>query len=376
MVLPSEMMHVMYAQSLRSYLGEKCKYSMIFDPEDLWFEDTLQGAIILLIKKKINTNEQSLGLGIKKTKGRKFLQKNASEYFKDILFRNSDTIKGKWTYALLNDEEFKLYKKIKDLANVHKFYEIAKVDVGIVTGANKFFLVNDDIVKKYNLEIFSHPMFGRSNHCPGILYDDSQHAENSNKELPNNFLYFDVEDSSQLNKKQEEYIQHGENQDLHKRYKCRIRKPWYKVPSIYKTDIGLMKRCHEFPKLILNKKKAYTTDTSYRIQFKKRNHSAEDFVFSFINSLTALSAELEGRHYGGGVLELVPSEIEKLIIPLIKSDEESLRNLNYKIKNNNYSEILRSQDEIVLKDIGLTQKEIIIIQNAWKKLRNRRQRKS
>ncbi len=39
-------------------------------------------------------------------------------------------------------------------------------------------------------------------------------------------------------------------------------------------------------------------------------------MFGFLNGLTALTAELEGRHYGGGVLELVPSEIEKLLVPV------------------------------------------------------------
>ncbi len=41
-----------------------------------------------------------------------------------------------------------------------------------------------------------------------------------------------------------------------------------------------------------------------------------DFIAGFHNSLTLLSAELEGRTYGGGVLELVPSEVGRLLVPL------------------------------------------------------------
>jgi hypothetical protein len=37
-------------------------------------------------------------------------------------------------------------------------------------------------------------------------------------------------------------------------------------------------------------------------------------VGGFHNSLTLLSAEIEGRSFGGGVLELVPSEISRLSI--------------------------------------------------------------
>ena len=79
----------------------------------------------------------------------------------------------------------------------------------------------------------------------------------------------------------------------------------------------MLKRSHNVPRLILNKAGAYTTDTAYRI----RSEIAPDrLVASFLNPLTALSAELEGRHYGGGVLELVPSEIEKLLVPLSSSE--------------------------------------------------------
>lgn len=50
----------------------------------------------------------------------------------------------------------------------------------------------------------------------------------------------------------------------------------------------------------------------------------ESLVLAFVNSLTSLTAEMEGRHYGGGVLELVPSEIERLLIPVITASRAEL----------------------------------------------------
>jgi hypothetical protein len=44
----------------------------------------------------------------------------------------------------------------------------------------------------------------------------------------------------------------------HERYKCRIREPWYTVPSVYSTEIGMLKRCHTAPRLIHNQVEAYT----------------------------------------------------------------------------------------------------------------------
>ena len=102
-----------------------------------------------------------------------------------------------------------------------------------------------------------------------------------------------------------------------------------------------------------------------------------DFTYTFINSLTALSAELEGRHYGGGVLELVPTEIEKLLIPkYTQVTKNALEDLDLKIRESNYENIFALQNNTILKSIGLNSNEISILYSAWLKLKNRRQRKN
>jgi hypothetical protein len=136
----------------------------------------------------------------------------------------------------------------------------------------------------------------------------------------------------------------------------------------------MLKRAHDMPRLILNEVGAYTTDTAYRITTKSVD--ARKFVYCFINSLTALSSELEGRHYGGGVLELVPSEIEKLYVPIPTRTRTAIKTLDKMIRNVSSSEVLAFQDNRVLKDLGLTANEIVCLHAAWDKLRNRRQRTS
>lgn len=375
MVLPAEILHVMHAQALRTFLGQNCDRILIFDPEDLWFKNTLQGAIILFAEKKIDPSQTTRGLGIIKTKGYDFTKENPSKLFNSSNYINGKTIEGKWTYALLTTDEFNLIKRLKENKDVYEFKNIAKVDVGIVTGANKFFLVNNETVHNYNLEKYSHPMFGRSEHCPGVIYDKKQHSKNSGNGTPSNFIWFNVENKSELNAKQKEYLIKGESELLDTRYKCKVRKPWFRVPSVYATKLGMLKRAHDFPRLILNEIEAFTTDTAYRIKSKGLDETL--LVFCFINSLTALTAELEGRHYGGGVLELVPSEIEKLLIPIpsnIKSKSNLKRLNNYFLNRIEGNQIIKEQDDIVLTKIGLTKSEIKMLQSARLRLALRRQR--
>lgn len=372
MVLPAEILHVMHAQAVRHFLGKNCKRILIFDPKELWFEKTLQGAVILLAEKKLTTREKSLGIGIVRTSGKSFLDSNPNKYFQSANYINGKTIEGKWTRALLNNDELNIFDGIAGNEQVFPFSEIAKVDVGLVTGANNFFLVPDGTVKEYNLGEWAHPMFGRSEHCPGVIYDKNQHERNANNGLPTNFLWFNVTSGKELNSRARTYIEKGEKLNLHKRYKCRIRTPWYKVPSVYATRIGMLKRAHNIPRLILNNLEAFTTDTAYRIRACRI--PPERLVSCFINTITALSAELEGRHYGGGVLELVPSEIEKIIIPVPTRIKVNLCELNKDMREMSIEEVLRKQNRIILGGIGLTEHEQDVLFEAWNKLRCRRQR--
>lgn len=373
MVVPSEILHVLHAQSLRHYLGIQCSRLLLFDPEELWFDGTLQGAVLILAEKKQCLSDHTDGLGIIATKGRAFLRERPSEYVDRACFINGKTVAGKWTRALLTKKELELLDALVEQESVFRFSEIASVDVGLVTGANDFFLVGDDTVKANGLERWSHPMFGRSAHCPGVIYDETQHRNNASAGYPSNFIWFNVEDSTELSPEANAYIKIGENAALHKRYKCRIRRPWFKVPSVYTTPIGMLKRAHDIPRLIYNQIQAYTTDTAYRIT---TDHcDPKKLVYCFINSLTALSSELEGRHYGGGVLELVPSEIERLSIPIPNVPRVELRQLDRAIRKLDATDLLSAQDSVVLGNLGLSSNDQLTLREAWNRLRKRRQRR-
>ena len=151
MILPSEIIHVMHAQSLRTYLGEVCKRLVIIDPEEIWFDGTLQGAVILFAEKKSRSSDHSDGVGIVRVTGKSFLLEDPARLFNGTSPINGKTVEGKWTRALLTTDERNLFDALAEHQQVHRFVDIANVDVGIVTGANKFFLVPDDTVCQYNL---------------------------------------------------------------------------------------------------------------------------------------------------------------------------------------------------------------------------------
>lgn len=372
MVVPSEIMHVLHATSLRHFLLENCSRILMIDPNELLFVKALQGTVLLMVEKK-NGESRSDGVAVHPAQNNSFLENDPCDYFDEANYVNGEHLNGKWMKVLLSPEELELFERVKKNRHVKKFKDIASADVGIVTGANKFFLIDDTTVESYKLHKWATPMFGRSEHVSGVIYNKNQHMRNKKDGHPTNFLWFDGTQKAALPKEVQSYIDQGEKELLHERYKCRIRSPWYKVPSVYSTDIGMLKRSHNFPRLIFNSLGALTTDTAYRIE--SSSVPARKLVYCFMNSFTALTAELEGRHYGGGVLELVPSEIEKLLVPIPEDIRFDLRSLDKRVRESKDPESLfREQDKSILIACGLTERECKIIQGAWKRVRSRRQR--
>src|SRR5205085_3868242 len=349
-----------------------CSNNHVIDPEELWFGDTLQGVVLLLAEKNRSESSTEHGVAITQVRDRLFLEEEPGKLLNKATYLNGNVIKGKWMLGLLSQTQRELLIDIVHRPNVTRFKHLASVDVGIVTGANKFFLVADEVVDKYKLEAWAHPMFGRSEHAPGVIYDAKTHRANKGVGFPTNFLWFQETDIGKYPKSVQEYLRKGEEEGLHKRFKCRVRTPWFKVPSVYTTPVGMLKRCHDYPRLIANKANAYTTDTAYRI--RPIEIEPERLVYSFINSLTALSAELEGRHYGGGVLELVPSEIERLVIPTPEVPV-AIDELDKLIRAGVHPEkLFAQQNKLILGGVGINQAEQATLLDAWNQLGSRRQR--
>ena len=372
MVVPAELLHVLHAGPAREYLLRECSRVLVLDPEEIWFEGTLQGVVLLLAEKRERSGSTRGSLAILRSRGREILAQDPGRLFESAGYLPGESLPHKWTLALLGASERRVLDTLQRHESVRRFADVAKAAVGIVTGANKFFLVPDSVVDAYDLSRFAHPMFGRSEHVPGVAYSAATHRRNRRLGYPTNFLWFNGEEL--LTHGARRYLAEGEREGLDRRFKCRIRDPWYAVPSVFTAPIGMLKRSHDYPRLVLNTAKAFTTDTAYRVT-PAPGIGAGRLVYCFVNRLTALCAELEGRHYGGGVLELVPSEIGRLLVPLVPAERSDLQRLDAMFMGQTSApHILEFQDEKILGRLGLSPRTRQDVFAAWWALRSRRQR--
>jgi adenine-specific DNA-methyltransferase len=249
---------------------------------------------------------------------------------------------------------------------------VLSVDVGVVTGENKFFILNERQRTEAGLEVFTGQIVSRSGHLRGALFGPSDWLENAHKQLPAYLLKAPDVALDSLPDTLKTYILHGEEQSFHKGYKCSIRNPWYVVPSIWRPDAFMLRQVHGYPKIILNETEATCTDTIHRVRFfEQTNRHA--ITAAFLNSLTFAFAEVTGRSYGGGVLTFEPGEVENLPLPLIDSEKLDLAHLDRLLRENNIEAVLEITDQVLLKDgLGLDTQDIQRLHTIWDKLRNRR----
>ena len=365
-VIPSELLMVKYAQQLRKYLAKTFNKINIISFENLVFEE-IQQEVVLLLCEKNGTNEHKIEhIEVKDTEGLLALDPHQLKFpSKDIDFHTD-----KWTYYFLDKKELELLNKVKNMTKISSF---ANVEVGITTGSNDFFTVPQSIVSMYQLEDYARPMVGRSVQVNSLCFTKSDWRANVVSEAKAHLLVFTPDAKEKGNDGVKAYLESGEAAKIDKGYKTSIRDYWWVIPSIKLSDALFLRRNNLYPKFVLNNAGAYTTDTMHRV-FINEDVNKKAFVASYYNSLSFAFAEILGRNFGGGCLELMPSEVGGIYLPYREENEQIFDKLDEMLrKKATADEILNYTDEIILhQGVGLSNDEVKLARSIWHKIINRR----
>lgn len=283
-----------------------------------------------------------------------------------------------WTRYLLTAEERDAFFTASTLPGFHPLKEVATIGVAIVTGANDFFAVDETTIEKFELHPWVRPLLARTAESMGIVFTEADHCEVRQQGKKSWLLDFSESRPDPMQfEKPAHYLEAGLLQGLPKRYKCRIRSPWYRVPQIQHGSLMMAKRAHQHHRLIYNQPSVVTTDTIYRGEMKSQFQGRDgELVSGFHNSVTLLSAEIEGRSYGGGVLELVPSELNRLAVPLAGTAEH-LTQLDSLSRSNggqrdSQDALVEATDALLCRNVPGYSEVAEVVTSARRRLRARR----
>ncbi|TSA24626.1 class I SAM-dependent methyltransferase [bacterium] len=367
MVIPAELFQVNYAAETRRFLSESYSKLQILTFRKLVFKKIQQEIIILLGEKKPSQKHYINIFELNDIDDLKTFSIPIKNHKKEL-----DHSSEKWTQYYLSKYEISLLRNLKNNPYLPVSGEYINVDVGIVTGQNKYFVLSPKEVEFYKLKDYVIKIVGKANHLKGIVINQSDLDNLILKQKQIFLLKAPDLEYNELPLDLKKYIDFGISQDYHLGYKCRIRKKWWVVPSVWIPDAFMLRQVHSYPKLILNNCDAVNTDTLHRVKFIN-GAKGHEIASAFVNSLTFAFSEVMGRSYGGGVLTFEPSEAEKLPLPIMGANKLDFNEINFLIRHNNITEALEITDNKLLKDgLNLSQSDIDSLNVIWQKLRNRR----
>ena len=378
LVVPAELLQVKYSEDLRRFLTNHLNRVTIITFRDLVFEDIEQEVVLLLGEKIKNNDSHSIRI-IQFDDAEQLIQGDLSSHD----FFDADLTSTKWTKYFLDDDELSIVQSAEKDPRFVLFSKIAKCEVGITTGNNDYFCVDRSTVRKYKLVKYCKPLIARSVNIRGAQFSKEDWDYNISVGAKTYLLDLTPFQRSKFNQGVLDYIAYGEEHEQNTTYKCEIRDEWYKVPSVWSPDAFFLRRNYLYPKFMLNTDdvNAVSTDTMHRVRFNdKKNYKRA--VVAYYTSIALLFSELEGRSYGGGVLEILPREVGRILLPDIfgkyEISDKKIDKLfdtidNYMRENDDVIDLLDIIDKEILYGLmGIPMDEVLLYRKAWISLRNRR----
>lgn len=366
-ILPYELMTVSYGRQIQNWLQEHFSRIDVFVPRDKAFPNIDQDAVTLIAR-----NDKS---------------KVGGFYMHDVEslsnLRDANPVQLKFDAALsISVEQKKFLLKPETVQFLHKVRarlnsvsDYCDSSTGIVTAANRFFILTENEVKEHGLGNWAKPILKKASYLPKSVEFSIDDLKRLQVDEPCCLIDFGSVEFEDLDENAKKYVKSGESQGLDKRFKCRNRRPWYRVPVLDQTEGFFFKRSHLIPRLNVNKAEALVTDTAYRIRMKP-GRDIEHLCFSFYNSLTLLFAEIDGRFYGGGVLEVTPNEFKNLPLVYVEPKRAEYKKFKKAVER----ELRKPSDNFTFGDNWLKQKmqftdeEMILLQDALVTVRSHRLR--
>lgn len=364
-VLPYELMTVKYGQAVLDYAAGKLARIDVFISDAKAFKDMDQDAVLFLGRK----TAAEPGLFINRVPS--FTSLRSTRTYRIRLESESDRALELSAFLIAADAIAPLEQIRSGASVISAFADSAP---GVVSAANEFFILTEADVERYRLGAHTVPILKKGSLTgPSPLFTSTDFNKLAEKE-PCRLLVARGE-REVLDMDLRAYVEEGEKQSLHDRYKCRNRKRWYEVPLVPVEHGFFFKRSHSFPRVILNEAGVYLTDTAYGLRVKPP-YTMRGLCFSFYTVLTLLFAEIDGRFYGGGVLELSPREFRRLpIVYHEPTDDEWQAFLDaHEAAAGRVEEILDFGDKWLKKKKAFSTNQLKMMRAAWSDVRAHRMR--
>jgi adenine-specific DNA-methyltransferase len=373
LVLPAELLQVSYASQLRSFLTDRFARIDVIACNELFFSGAEQEVVLLLADGALATPSARNRCRVALSESQS-VQDVVSQPATVILAQASPkTIRHdseKWLKYFLTAREIEFMRELRSSSAATPLSSHASVDVGVVTGKNAFFVLSGENARARRVFEHTIPLVSRSVQLKGARIDVAEWNALADAGDRVYLLHLAPLNGRPLGSALAAYVKSGVDDGIHQGYKCSVREPWYAVPSVWTPDAFMFRQIYDFPRVVVNRADATSTDTIHRVRCKE---TPELVVANTYSYLTAASAEIEGRSYGGGVLELEPTEAERLLVPARLGPSIELGECDRLIRQGRLHDVLRENDRLLLRGhLGLSASECGMLAGIWQRMAGRR----
>ena len=157
MVVPAELLQVQYAAELRSRLPLLFEDVSLVAFEELVFPQIQQEVVLLLADGRRRQAQKPGKMHIEQARNGDALVAKVRSRRRTVADISAQIAAGqKWTALFLSEPEADLLRTCVVRAELHRLGDLADVDVGVVTGRNRFFVVSEEQAR--HLQVGDHAL--------------------------------------------------------------------------------------------------------------------------------------------------------------------------------------------------------------------------
>lgn len=372
LVLPAELMTTNYAAPIRAFLLRRFGRVRLVAFDELVFKEALEDVVLLLADGSGPTVE------VEVCQVRNARDLSAIDDSRWTPVATAGT--AKWTGALLDAGIVARYDELVASTHFENLETWGRPYLGAVTGNNKWFMLTATEATGLNLKAdelvrVSPP---GSSHLRCLTFSEAAWSK-LREEGRKTYLFYPKDQPSPAAQKR---IAAGEEAGIDRAYKCRVRRPWWRVPLVRKPDLLLTYMNHTAPQLVSNNASVQFVNSVHGVELMsdRRGIGTELLPIAALNSITLLGGELVGRAYGGGMLKLEPREASRLPVPsleLVRSRSSDLRallpQLAPHLRSNDLAGAARMVDRVLFAgQVGVRSAELKAVREGWEYLSGRR----
>ena len=270
----------------------------------------------------------------------------------------------------LGSETADLWERLTELAQVLPLSAVAELRIGVVTGANRFFVVAGEAAARFaGRGVQTVPVVSRGGWLQRTRWTTAE--QDAHFERRSRLLLIDPR--ARLRKALRASIDAAEGEGVHQRSHCRARESWYTLTDWAPPDLFLPYMGSTPPRLVVNLARATCTNAIHRVSLRNGQAGIAAVAAASWTSLYRLSAELVGRSYGGGVLKLELGEAAQLRLALVPGGAEHLAEIEAVASRDGPAAAQQCADELLLsRGLRLADAEIETLRDAAAGLERRR----